>query len=498
VKGVALAKDREAIRDIIAAVPGGETYEAARRKVIAVLKANDFNDKASVRRAELLLQHWTGVAYSTVRYRVAMQDPEAFPWWQYLTMGDKRVRAAHSALDGKIFRYDSPVWQKILPPWEPGCRCSWRELNDFQVEDIRKADEKLEPAQRRFMEGAMLERAEKGELITATKLVELKNGVPVKTSWAPVQPYSLEPREGWIGWNPENMVPSPEFLQKALKPESYAELMKWAATRKVDGGATVKEWIDGLPQAKRSAAKAAKKVKPAAPRPSDRISLPAAMQRTGFKPEDRRTWDKAEEFLDLLKEGNPLPSSAVVESIRGDGGAVSNAVIAGWVQSFLDYMPPAVAATLPKLAIVRAKTGDTPEHQGRYDAARKELTLFFNGRGMDDPDTARRVTFHEMAHWLETATGLKADRWRAALDADFKERTRAERAAGKARNAGAYHYYEDELYEPYAGKVDGSEFATMHLELLSSARALIDALIMRPEFAARTLAALKLATSILL
>lgn len=257
VKGVALAKDREAIRDLIAEkFEGTTTYEKQKAKVIAVLKANDFKDKAAERRAEFLLRHWTGIAYSAARYRLAMTNPEAFPWWQYLSMGDTRVRATHGVLNLKIIRYDSPFWETHLPPWEPMCRCSWRELSDFDLEEIQREDADKPVEQRRFLEGPILKKLENdSSLMGSVNLVTYKNGVPEKSVWTPMMPHDLrtpaQKGQGWQGWNPRNIVPGKAELEKMLKPESVKEVMEWAETKKVDG-ATVAEWIEGKPQAERA------------------------------------------------------------------------------------------------------------------------------------------------------------------------------------------------------------------------------------------------------
>ncbi|MEQ8547623.1 MAG: DUF935 family protein [Cyclobacteriaceae bacterium] len=48
---------------------------------------------------------------------------DTFPYWEYRTIGDERVRPHHDALNGKIFPANHPIWQTIFPPNDWQCRC---------------------------------------------------------------------------------------------------------------------------------------------------------------------------------------------------------------------------------------------------------------------------------------------------------------------------------------------------------------------------------------
>ncbi|GAA4825525.1 phage portal protein family protein [Algivirga pacifica] len=51
------------------------------------------------------------------------EEKEAFPYVQYQTVGDNRVREKHAKLDGMVFLKDDTSWRKFLPPNGWGCRC---------------------------------------------------------------------------------------------------------------------------------------------------------------------------------------------------------------------------------------------------------------------------------------------------------------------------------------------------------------------------------------
>lgn len=64
-------------------------------------------------------------AYSLGRFE-QLSDPavkEALPFWQYLTVGDDRVRPEHAVLDYFTAHTDDLVWMKIYPPNGFNCRC---------------------------------------------------------------------------------------------------------------------------------------------------------------------------------------------------------------------------------------------------------------------------------------------------------------------------------------------------------------------------------------
>lgn len=64
-------------------------------------------------------------AYSLGRFE-QLSDPavrQALPYWQYLTVGDSRVRPEHAVLDYFAARAEDPVWRKIYPPNGFNCRC---------------------------------------------------------------------------------------------------------------------------------------------------------------------------------------------------------------------------------------------------------------------------------------------------------------------------------------------------------------------------------------
>lgn len=62
----------------------------------------------------------TGMAYGAGQYAKLQDVSERYPYWQYSTAGDERVRDEHRILDGKIFEASNAEY---WPPLGFNCRC---------------------------------------------------------------------------------------------------------------------------------------------------------------------------------------------------------------------------------------------------------------------------------------------------------------------------------------------------------------------------------------
>jgi len=95
----------------------------------------------SPRRLETIFRTNLQTAYMAGRYREMMENtgdhPGARNWWMYVAVMDDRTRPAHAALNGRVFRFDDPIWQYIYPPNGFNCRCRVRALSDA---DLKRLD----------------------------------------------------------------------------------------------------------------------------------------------------------------------------------------------------------------------------------------------------------------------------------------------------------------------------------------------------------------------
>ena len=125
------------IRDAVAKLPQGASWDEAKKEIAEVMSTYTGGDmKAARARAEHTLRIQGFQAYSVARHQQQMSTVKSHPYWMYETVGDNRVRAGHAALDGKVLRADDPWWKTHYPPWDWGCRCIVIALDEEDAQEF--------------------------------------------------------------------------------------------------------------------------------------------------------------------------------------------------------------------------------------------------------------------------------------------------------------------------------------------------------------------------
>jgi SPP1 gp7 family putative phage head morphogenesis protein len=116
-----------------------KTYEECKTLQAMVFKDgkkqafNKFRDAANEYK-EQISQTWLRVEYDNAGRGAVMadkwikfeEDKDLYPYWQYETRHDNRVRHEHRELDGKVFRIGDVYGDRIFPPSDWNCRCTGR------------------------------------------------------------------------------------------------------------------------------------------------------------------------------------------------------------------------------------------------------------------------------------------------------------------------------------------------------------------------------------
>ena len=218
------------IREDVAGIAEGETWDDAKKEIIADLH---FEDPAEAeRRAELLLRTHGFQSFQAAQWEVAQKDDDT-THLQYLSIEDERVRPEHAALNGLIIPKDDPFWAKHYPPWEWGCRCRVRPMNPDFVEDARADDARAEaaggpPENSNVIEGPALKQLNEGNLLRDGKKFDV------------TPPSDLPGGEKAFGWNPADMnIPLNTILDR-YDPPTREAFTTWAAQTDI-GGVTMLE-----------------------------------------------------------------------------------------------------------------------------------------------------------------------------------------------------------------------------------------------------------------
>jgi SPP1 gp7 family putative phage head morphogenesis protein len=85
------------------------------------------------RRLTTIYQTNLQTAYMTGRYQAMMENSSKRPYWMYVSILDGRTRPAHKAMNGRIFRFDDPIWNTIYPPNGFRCRCRVQALSESDL-----------------------------------------------------------------------------------------------------------------------------------------------------------------------------------------------------------------------------------------------------------------------------------------------------------------------------------------------------------------------------
>ncbi|WP_130472360.1 phage minor head protein [Candidatus Magnetaquicoccus inordinatus] len=85
-------------------------------------------------RLETIFRTNMQTAYMAGRYKQMLENAQSRPYWMYVAVMDSRTRKSHATLNGRIFRYDDPVWAHIYPPNGFRCRCRVRALSESAMQ----------------------------------------------------------------------------------------------------------------------------------------------------------------------------------------------------------------------------------------------------------------------------------------------------------------------------------------------------------------------------
>lgn len=185
-------------------------------------------------------------AFMAGRYRELREQVDTRPYWQYIAVMDARTRPEHAALNGKVFRWDDPIWKVIFPPNGYNCRCSVRALSE---RDMARKGLSVSSSEGKLHQVQVPQRD--GSSITVTRY---DDGIPGGAVFQPDAGFDSNPGirfpqldpavrrpvrelDGQISWTDlqlqplqkvsEDMkLPAPELLPKAVTRNAAADVVR--------------------------------------------------------------------------------------------------------------------------------------------------------------------------------------------------------------------------------------------------------------------------------
>jgi SPP1 gp7 family putative phage head morphogenesis protein len=470
ISGIEVANVLQSVRDRIADIPLGADWDEVKKDVINDISPFLVDENATAEerakqalgasaRAELLLRLHGFQAYQAANYDVMKRQEDVFPYWQYLTMEDEKVRPAHAALDGVVLPSNHPFWNDHYPPWDWGCRCQVVPLSHDDVAEIHAADAEKAPDEKRILEGAVLERLEThGQLVRGpTNLVDVRSP-------------RAKGKDGAFHWNPADMRITVEQLKDRYDAPVWAAFENFARGTEIEHGVTVWDWIGG----KRILPPSAPVVAPT----SAAETIDDAWTKAGLNTKQEWTASDVEKLIKELKESSPELEKNVIASITGasEKGAIKETRVRRAVQDVLDLLPADVVKTLPPLKINISRTisgapgaaGTYERKTGQLGIATKYLAHLPESQKLNQ---MRSTLFHELMHWIHLeATGPAAEAYRARIAAHYAARTAGDRPV----RVGSGLRRDDQWWWNYAGteygwekEAAGLEVPTVYFQLMS-------------------------------
>ena len=139
------------------AIDNGTTIQEFRKGMNSFLQDKGYRGITPFQ-ADNIFRTNVQTAYNVGHYR-SMTDPAvmaARPYWQYDAVNDFKTRPSHLAMDGRVFRADSPVWDEWYPPNGFKCRCGVRSLSARQVESMGLKVESQPPGRAELTDGRVV------------------------------------------------------------------------------------------------------------------------------------------------------------------------------------------------------------------------------------------------------------------------------------------------------------------------------------------------------
>jgi SPP1 gp7 family putative phage head morphogenesis protein len=297
------------VRELTAGLPSGGDFDEIKSRILSEIspwiidpnadeETRNKQRAAAKRRAEMLLRLHGWQAYAQTNYELAEANKDVFPFRQYLSSEDGRVRPSHAALNKKVLPASHPFWLNHTPPWEFNCRCDFVPLTRADAEAMGKADARKAPEDQRVMPPAQL-----GEIERNKRIVK-----PGGTGFLDLRTPREKNGTGYEYRPGTNALPLEQILER-FSPAERTTFRDWAAKVPLAGGKTLADyWAATVTKpAIAAAATGARSL----------TTISSALQ--ALTPEHRKAYDALEE---MKKNAREIEKQIAAAKRSGDPEAI--------------------------------------------------------------------------------------------------------------------------------------------------------------------------------
>lgn len=163
------------------------------------------------------------VGQNTAAYHRFMAEKDDFPFVEYQTAGDSKVRSQHAKLEGKIFSLSDKEAMTLWPPNGYGCRCEMLQTNKRpkEVTSGQAAQELMQQADPKWKNSQFeINRADLKQVFTKSQFYSDIKGLPNKLNEMTFDKYDLKK------WQSFKQDLSPIKLDTSITPDNVKELFK--------------------------------------------------------------------------------------------------------------------------------------------------------------------------------------------------------------------------------------------------------------------------------
>jgi SPP1 gp7 family putative phage head morphogenesis protein len=169
------------------------------------------------------------VGQNTAQYHRFIAEKDDFPFVEYQTAGDSKVRSQHAKLEGKIFNLSDKEAMKLWPPNGYGCRCEMLQTNKKpkEVTSGTAGQELMKEADPKWKDSQFeINRADLKQVFTEKQFYSDIKGMPEKINEMTFDTYDLKK------WDAFKSNLNPIKLDESITGSNVKELFKTVSNEK--------------------------------------------------------------------------------------------------------------------------------------------------------------------------------------------------------------------------------------------------------------------------